>query len=172
VGQARQDRERVPSLRPAFARPATVPDPAVEQAEDLDVVAGRRHVGVGADDERRHLEPADLVGEVERLRHRRPDLVQQDREVLGPGGDPLVELVHRGVLQELRGRGADLGLLLAHLRVDRLRPDVRRGDHEPPNLGRVLRRRVQGHAAAERVADQVRPVQPEVVDQRGDVVGH
>ena len=28
------------------------------------------------------------------------------------------------------------------------------------------------HAAAERVADDVRPVEPEVVDERRDVVGH
>ena len=31
---------------------------------------------------------------------------------------------------------------------------------------------MQRDAAAERVADDVRPVEPEVVDQRGDVVGH
>jgi hypothetical protein len=45
----------VPALRPAFAHPTAVPEASTEQFENLDVVAGRRHVGVGSDDERRHL---------------------------------------------------------------------------------------------------------------------
>jgi hypothetical protein len=63
-------------------------------------------------------------------------------------------------------------LLLQDLGIDRLSPDIRRGDHEPPHPRRVPGRGVQRHAATERVADDVRPVDAEVVDQRGDVVGH
>src|SRR5438128_2271630 len=76
VGYARQDRKRVPALRPAFAHPAAVPQAAIEQFEHLDVVARRRHVGIGSDDERRHLETADLLREVIVLRHRFAHLVQ------------------------------------------------------------------------------------------------
>jgi hypothetical protein len=69
MGQAGQNRERVTALRPAFAGPAAVAEAAVEQVEDLDVVARRRHLGIGGDDERRYLQAADLLGEVEVLRH-------------------------------------------------------------------------------------------------------
>src|SRR2546430_2123327 len=65
MGQARQDRERVPALWPALAHPTAVPEPAIEQLEPLDVVARRRHVGIRSDDERRHLEPAPLCRVVE-----------------------------------------------------------------------------------------------------------
>src|SRR5438132_2383874 len=54
VGQARQDGERVTALGPALTHPAAVAQPAVEQLEDLDVVARRRHVGIGGDDEDWH----------------------------------------------------------------------------------------------------------------------
>jgi len=172
VSQARQDRERVTALRPALARPAAIAEAAAEQGEHLDVVARRRHVGIGGDDERRHLETADLVGEVEVLRQRLADLVQQPREVRGTWRDPLVQLVHRRVLHERGGGRAHLALLRAQLRIDRVRPDVRRGHDEPAGLGRVLRRCVERHPSAERVAHEVRPVQPEVVDECGDVVGH
>ena len=37
---AGHDRERVTALRPALAHPAAVAQPAVEQVEDVDVVAG------------------------------------------------------------------------------------------------------------------------------------
>src|ERR1700674_3598625 len=69
VGQARQDRKGVPALRPALAHPAAVPEAAIKQFEHLDVVAGWRHVGIRSDDERRHLESADIFSEVEVLRH-------------------------------------------------------------------------------------------------------
>src|SRR2546430_13802660 len=45
MGQARQDRERVPALWPALAHPAAVPEAAVEQFEHLDVVARAGPVG-------------------------------------------------------------------------------------------------------------------------------
>src|SRR5207245_2879392 len=48
----------------------------IEQFEHLDVVARRRHVGIGSYDERRHLETADLLREVIVLRHRFAHLVQ------------------------------------------------------------------------------------------------
>jgi hypothetical protein len=67
---------------------------------------------------------------------------------------------------------AHLGLLDAHLRIDRVGADVGRGRHQPADLGRVLGRGVERHPAAEGVAHQVRGVQPEVVDERGDVIGH
>src|SRR2546421_11447245 len=60
VGQARQDRERVPALWPALAHPTAVPEPAIEQLEHLDVVARRGPFGVRSDDGRRDLAPADL----------------------------------------------------------------------------------------------------------------
>src|ERR1700704_6061758 len=69
VGQARQDRECVTTRRPALAHPATVALSATEQLENLDVVARRSHVGVGGDDHGGDLEGADLVREVEVLRH-------------------------------------------------------------------------------------------------------
>src|SRR5437867_12662490 len=67
VRQARQDGKRVPSLRPALAHPTAVAQTAVEQLEHLDVVARRRHVGVRADDQGRHLETADHLAVVEVL---------------------------------------------------------------------------------------------------------
>src|SRR5947209_9853197 len=44
--------------------------------------------------------------------------------------------------------------------------------HEPTDLRWVLRRRVQGYAATQRVPDDVWAGQREVVDQRRYVVGH
>src|SRR5207302_1068177 len=64
VRQAGQDRQRVTALRPALAHPAAVAQAAVEQVEDFDVVAGRRHVGVGGDDQRRYPQTTYLRGEV------------------------------------------------------------------------------------------------------------
>jgi hypothetical protein len=55
----------VPALWPALAHPAAVSEATIEQFEYLDVVARRRHVGIGRDDERRHLETADVFTEVE-----------------------------------------------------------------------------------------------------------
>ena len=55
VGEAGQDGERVTALGSALPHPAAVAKAAVEQAEDLDVVAWRGHVCVGGDDQRRHL---------------------------------------------------------------------------------------------------------------------
>src|SRR5439155_18336853 len=163
VGQTWQDRERVPARRPALAHPATVAESAAEQLEHLDVVARWSHVGVGGDDERRHLEATDLVGKVEVLRHRRADLVEQPREVLGTWCDPLVELVHRSVFHELGGRRVDLALLRPHLRIDCVGAYVRRGCDQPADLGRVLRRGEKSHATAERVADHVRLLLPSMV---------
>src|SRR5262249_34633842 len=50
VGQAGQDRQRVATLRAALAHPAAVAQAAVEQVEDLGVVAWRSHVGVGGNE--------------------------------------------------------------------------------------------------------------------------
>ncbi len=105
------------------------------------------------------------------LCHQRADLVQQVREVLGTWRDLLVKLVHRGVLHEFGGGRVHLALLYTHLRIDRVGPDVRSGHDEPADLGRVLHRGVECHAAAERIAHDVGPVQPEVVDKGRDVVG-
>ena len=49
---------------------------------------------------------------------------------------------------------------------------MRRGDHQLAHELRVFDRGHERHAATQRVADNVRPVEPEVADQRGDVVGH
>ena len=43
---------------------------------------------------------------------------------------------------------------------------------QPADLLRVPDRDLQGHPAAEGVADHVRLLQAEVVDEGGDVVGH
>jgi hypothetical protein len=87
-------------------------------------------------------------------------------------GDTLVQLVHRRFLHELdRGR-ADLALLGEHLGRDRVASDVGRGHDELADLVGVLDRREERDPAAERITDEVRLVEPEVVDERGDVVGH
>ena len=83
----------MPALRPALTHPAAVAQPAIEELEDLDVVARRRHVRVGRDDQRRHLQAADRVAEVELLAQALADLVEQSREVLGSRRDALVQLV-------------------------------------------------------------------------------
>ena len=110
--------------------------------------------------------------EVEVLRHRLADLVEQPPEVLGARSDPLVQLVHRRFLHELRGGPAHLALLGEHFGRDRVPPDMRRGDDELADLVRVLHGGEERDPAAERVADDVRLVEPEVVDERRDVVGH
>ena len=135
-------------------------------------MARREHVGIGTSKERRHLQAADVLGEVEVERHRRADLVEQPTEVLRARRDALVQLVHRRVHHELRRVRAHLALLSEHLGVDRAPPDVRRDHHEPPDDLRVLHRRVERDAAAERVAHDVGLLEPEVADQGGDVVGH
>src|SRR5262245_2301444 len=56
----------------------------------------------------------------------------------GARRDPLIQLVHRGVGQELGGGRVRPGLLGAHLRIDRVGADVGRGGHEPAHLGRYL----------------------------------
>src|SRR2546426_12839257 len=61
VGQAGKHRERVPALRSALAHPTAVAEAAVEKLEGLDVMAGWRHVGIGADDHRRHLKATHLL---------------------------------------------------------------------------------------------------------------
>ena len=114
----------MPALRPALAHPAAIPKTAIEQLEHLDVVARRCHVGIASDDEGRHLETADDLCEVVVLRHRFSDLRQQPREVLRARRDPLVQLVHRRVFHEFGGGRAYLALLRAHLRIDRVGPDV------------------------------------------------
>ncbi len=43
------------ALRTVLARPAAIAQATAEEREDLDVVAGGRHVGIGGDDEHRHL---------------------------------------------------------------------------------------------------------------------
>jgi hypothetical protein len=75
----------VTALGAALTHPAAVAEAAVEQLEDLDVVARRRHVGVGGDDQRRDLEPSDLLGEVEVGGHRLANLVQQPGKSSGRG---------------------------------------------------------------------------------------
>jgi hypothetical protein len=127
---------------------------------------------IGGDDQRWDAEAAHLLGVVEVHRHRGTDLVEQPGEVLRPGREPLVQLVHRGVLHELGGGRADLSLLPEHLRVDRAAADVGRGADEPADLLRVPDRQLHRDPATERVADDVRPVEAEVVDERGDVIGH
>src|SRR4051794_23904984 len=77
VGEPGEDRQRMAALRPALAHPAAVALAAIEQAEDLDVVARWRHVGISARDEGRHLEIPGLLAEVEVLCHRGADLVEQ-----------------------------------------------------------------------------------------------
>src|SRR6185437_11269609 len=73
VGQTGQDRQCVTAGRPALAHPAAVASATVEQGEDLDVVAGRRHIGVGGDHQRGHLQTAYLLGEVKVRGHRGAD---------------------------------------------------------------------------------------------------
>src|ERR1700730_13038764 len=63
VGQARQDRERVTTLRPALVHPPAVAEAAVEQVEDLDVVAWRRHVSIGGEDKRPHPPPPTTLAD-------------------------------------------------------------------------------------------------------------
>src|SRR5207253_11293589 len=111
---AGQDRQRVTVCRSALAHPAAVPLAAAEEREDLDIVARWRHVGVGGDNQGRHLEPADLVREIEILRHRLADLPKQAAEILWARRDPLVELIHRRILHELRGLGPEHALLRKH----------------------------------------------------------
>src|SRR4029078_3120567 len=79
--QARQDRKRVTTGRPAPAHPHTVPLPATEQLEDLDVVARWGHIGVGGGEHRRHLEASNLFGEVEWRLEPGGDIVQERGEV-------------------------------------------------------------------------------------------
>ena len=69
-------------------------------------------------------------------------------------------------------RRVHLGLLGEHLGRDRVPPDVCRCANEFADLLRILHRSEQRHAAAERVADDIRLLEPEVVDQGSDVVGH
>jgi hypothetical protein len=89
-------------------------------------VAGREHVGVGAGEQRRDSEAADLLAEVEVLRHRGRDLVEQPPEALGPRRDAPVEVVHRRVAHEVHRGRAHLALLGEHVRVDRAAADVGR----------------------------------------------
>jgi len=60
----------VTTLRPAFAHPAAVAESAVEQLEDLDVVARWGHVSVGSDNQRRYLEAANLIATARRGREK------------------------------------------------------------------------------------------------------
>ncbi|HET6918042.1 MAG TPA: hypothetical protein VFI46_01110 [Jiangellaceae bacterium] len=101
-----------------------------------------------------------------------PILSSSRGEIFGPRRDPLVELVHRRIRHELGGGRAHLALLRAHLRINPVRPDVRRHHDQSVDLGWVLRRCVQRHPTAERVTHQVRLVEPEVGGERRDVIGH
>src|SRR5260221_10426016 len=56
VGQARKDRERVTAFRPPLPHPAAIAQAAIEQLENLDVMARGSHVSVGSHHERRHSE--------------------------------------------------------------------------------------------------------------------
>ena len=69
-------------------------------------------------------------------------------------------------------RRVHLGLLGEHLRRNGVTADVSRGADELAHLLRILHRSEQRNAAAERIADDVGLLQPEVVDERRDVVGH
>ena len=90
----------------------------------------------------------------------------------GRGATRVVQLAHRRFLHELGGRRAHLALLGQHLGRDRVAPDVGRGHDELADLVGVLDGGEERDPAAERVADDVRLVEPEVVDERRDVVGH
>ena len=57
MGEAGRDRERMSAPGSAFAHPAAVPEAAVEQFEDFDIVARWCHIGVCGNDERGHLQP-------------------------------------------------------------------------------------------------------------------
>ena len=69
-------------------------------------------------------------------------------------------------------RRVHLGLLREHLGRNGVTPDVSRGADELADLLRILHRSEERNAAAERIADDVRLLQPEVVDERRDVVCH
>ena len=99
------------ALRPPLAHPAAIAEASVEQLEHFHVVARRGHVSVGGNDERRHLETADLLGVVEVLSHRFADLAQQPREVPRAWRNALVQLIHRRVFHELGRSRVDLSLL-------------------------------------------------------------
>ena len=111
----------------------------------------------------------DLVAEVEFDGHRLADLAEQLGEVLRPGSDARVQLVHRRSLQRLSGFRADLGLLAEHRRIDRVAPDVRRNHDESIDKLWVLDGRPEGDATTERVAEQIGLLETEMRDQRGDI---
>jgi hypothetical protein len=157
---------------PSLAHPAAVALATAKQPEDLDVVARRSHVRIPAGDECRHLEVSNERALVEILAHRRPDLAKQATEVLRTGCGPLVDLEHRRLLHERRRFGSDLGLLREHLRVDGIPADVGRDDDESVHEIRMASRDLHGDAAAERIADDVRLLEPEMADEGRDVVGH
>jgi hypothetical protein len=90
----------------------------------------------------------------------------------GRGADALVELVHRRVLHEFHRRSADLTLLDEHFRVDRVPPHVRRHDDQSTDALRELDGRPERGGATERIAQKVRSIEVEVLDQAGDVIGH
>ena len=160
------------ALWPVLAHPAAVAQAAIEQLEDLDGVARGRHVRIGVDDERRHLQRLHHVGVVVVLLHHLADLVEQLSEVLGARRDLHVELVHRRVLHELGRRGVHHDLLRAKGRVDVVRGEVQRSRDELADLVGVLRRGLHRDAAAKRVADDVGLIELKMVDERRDIVGH
>ena len=90
----------------------------------------------------------------------------------GRGASAHVRLVHRRALEVVRGRGVHLALLVEHVRVDRAALDVGRHDDELPDELRVVDRGLERDPAAERVADEVDLLEPEVLDEGGDVVAH
>ena len=135
-------------------------------------MARRCHVGISCHQERRHLEAANVLGVVIVLGHGLADLVQQPWEVLRVRRDSLIELPHRRVLQEFGGGRVHLSLLGEHLGRNRVAPGVCRGHDEPTDLVRVFHCREECDSAAEGVTDNVGLVQLQMVDERGDVVGH
>ena len=84
----------------------------------------------------------------------------------------MVELAHRCVLHELERCRAHLALLRADVRIQRVRPEIHRGHDKLADLVGTFHRGEERDSGAERIADDVRLLQPEVIDERPDVVSH
>src|SRR5438045_1668886 len=127
---------------------------------------------VAGHDHRGRLYSGDLLRVVEVALHHVPDLAKKARKILGPRRDARIELIHRRLLHELGRLRTDLLLLREHLGIDGTALEVCRDDDELPDELWVTDRDEGGNTATERVAHHVRPVQLQVFDERGDVVGH
>ena len=96
----------------------------------------------------------------------------QHGPVLRPRRNLRVVRVQRRLLHRLGGRLGQPVERGDHLGVVPVAPDGDRDQHEPANQSRVLDRGPQRHLAAQRVAEQVDRVEPEVRGHLRDVVGH